>query len=72
MSKDVNAWAARVSRSCLRKKKYRSIKVAQEVAEKAFKERGVVLHCYYCNFCGCYHLTKTSDTREGKSSWRVF
>jgi hypothetical protein len=45
-------------KSCLKKKRYSTIKVAQQVKNKVFKERGLVLNIYHCDICNGYHLTK--------------
>ena len=43
---------------CIKKSAYTSAYLAQEVADRVKKERGVELHCYYCPHCGKFHLTK--------------
>lgn len=43
---------------CLRKKKYKSEKMAKNVATKAKKDRNIELECYFCDHCGNYHLTR--------------
>ena len=44
--------------SCLKKKRYKTLLVAEKVKEKIFKERGLVLRIYYCNICNGYHITR--------------
>lgn len=53
-------------RGCLGKKRYSSEGLAKKAAKKVFKERGVELHCYYCNQCFGYHLTKNSNPSNDK------
>ena len=58
-------WIKQFVTGCIRKKPYRTLAHAQNVANQRFKKTGVVFHCYYCNICGCYHLTRR---KPGK--WR--
>ena len=53
-------------RGCLSKKRYSSEKLAKKAAKKVLRERGVELHCYYCNQCFGYHLTKNSNPSNDK------
>lgn len=45
-------------RECIKKKRYRSLKLANEIAAQALKSRGVNLRVYGCPYCNGYHLTK--------------
>lgn len=65
----LDKWAKSFVNSCLKKRRYRSAEIAQQVANKVKKERGTVLYCYWCRKCGSYHLTHrppkdTQETRE--------
>lgn len=44
--------------SCIKKKKYRSERVAEEVIRDALNDRGASLRWYDCELCGSIHLTK--------------
>lgn len=50
--------AEQMWRSCLRKKMYRSRRIAEQTAKKIKEDRDVTLYVYECPICGYYHLTK--------------
>ena len=62
--KRLERWVKNFANGCVKKKAYKSLGMAQSVAAKVKKERGVELHCYYCKECGCYHLTKNKSKRN--------
>ncbi len=68
----LDSWAKSFTRSCLTKKAYRTSGYAKEVADKVFRERGVVLHCYYCKECGMFHLTKRVPKDIKEAGERIF
>jgi hypothetical protein len=47
-------------KECLGKKHYHQIELAEKVAKRVARERGVVLRVYYCKYCLCFHLTRSS------------
>ena len=53
-------------KGCLGKKRYSSSELAKKAAKKAMSARGVELHCYYCNQCCGYHLTKNDKPSNEK------
>ena len=53
---------------CVKKKKYRSQKLAQQVADKASKRAGKPLRVYYCGICQNYHLTGAKSYAAQKSA----
>ena len=68
----LDSWAKSFTRSCLSKKAYRTSEYAREVAKKVFKERGVMLYCYYCRECGMFHLTKRLPKNLKETGERIF
>lgn len=53
-------------RSCLRKKRYGDPALAEQVADRCWRKRGVELRVYPCTYCGGFHLTKaTAPPRRG-------
>lgn len=57
--------AEKMWRSCLRKKAYRSKRIAEKVAADIKQERGVTLYVYECPLCGKWHLTKKERGQYG-------
>lgn len=53
-------------RGCLRKKAYYTLEHAEKVAKRVEERTGIKMHCYYCNYCGRYHLTKQEVTGKNK------
>lgn len=51
--------------SCLKKSRYSTEGLAERVAAKAKKARGVELRVYYCPTCYGYHLTKMAEVPRG-------
>lgn len=47
--------------SCIKKRKYRSEKKAEEKITEIFFSRGVNLRSYVCDFCGYHHITKKAN-----------
>lgn len=68
----LDKWAYSFTKSCLTKKAYRTAGIAEAVAEKILKERGVTLYCYWCKECGKYHLTKRPPKNIQESNERIF
>ena len=54
----LDKWVNSFLKGCVTKKAYKSLGLAEEVAKRVLKERGITLHCYWCKECGCYHLTR--------------
>lgn len=52
---------------CLRKKSYKTLEIAQAVANQVLKTRGTKLRAYYCPFCNRYHLTSKENINEKSS-----
>ena len=65
-------WVKSFLKSCISKKAYPSVEKAKKVADKVLKERGVQLHCYWCEQCGRYHLTKRLPKNMKEERWRFF
>lgn len=72
MKKNLDKWVHSFKSSCLCKHSYRTAGYAEEVAKKVYRERGVELHCYWCNICGKYHLTKRLPKNKKEENGRIF
>lgn len=53
-------------RGCLRKKAYWTLEYAEQVAKRVEERTGIKMHCYHCDICGRYHLTKQDVTGKNK------
>lgn len=51
-------FAERWFEGCSKKRPYSNELLAHRVASNAFKERGVELRVYKCEFCPLWHVTK--------------
>jgi hypothetical protein len=51
----------RWEKSCLSKKRYSTLKLAEEVVAKVKSERNEDLYSYRCASCESWHLTKKPD-----------
>lgn len=54
---------------CKRKHRYKTPQDAKITAQKVLRERGTVLHCYFCKFCNGYHLTKMQRKSGGNRAF---
>jgi rubrerythrin len=55
--------AEQMYKMCLKKRKYKSEKIAQKYAKECDKKYGGTHRVYYCPLCGYYHLT-TKELRQ--------
>ena len=50
------------AKSCLHKRRYRTMQVAEEMINRIHKLRSVELRAYFCKYCLGFHLTHTKKT----------
>ncbi len=55
-----------MSKSCMRKRKYRSFESAVQYAKKYDEKYGVKNRVYFCNICGYFHLTTKEEKQNTK------
>lgn len=53
---------------CIRKKRYRTEGIAEQVAEKVLRERGAKVRAYYCPVCLGWHLTRKYTEQKETSN----